>query len=219
MLRHLQFKIHHHGCWDTESSEKFENIITSNLSPFVVIKETPKGNVFQGLRKITGPEQDINNYIKFLQGREEMLDLKVVSRAPEKAIIFTKPLLVTSTYSTLMQNNATFLEPPKTTGGYEYLNVLVQEPRLMISLLNDLEEIGEVKVQKIGKYKGPETLFKITDKQKAALETAVAHGYYHYPRKTTVEELAKISGISRSTFQEHLRKAEAKLIPKYIGEW
>jgi len=39
------------------------------------------------------------------------------------------------------------------------------------------------------------------------------HGYYTWPRKADLGVLARQAGVSVSTFQEHLRKAEAKLLP------
>lgn len=54
---------------------------------------------------------------------------------------------------------------------------------------------------------------KLTEKQRNAVESATAEGYYEYPRKTDVKRLAKKNKLSFSTFQEHLRKAENKLIP------
>jgi len=54
---------------------------------------------------------------------------------------------------------------------------------------------------------------KLTDKQEKALSSAVKEGYYGYPRKITLKKLAKIANISISTFQFHLAKAEAKLLP------
>jgi hypothetical protein len=59
---------------------------------------------------------------------------------------------------------------------------------------------------------------KLTSKQRRALELAVKHGYYFFPRKTTLEDLAKGMHVSYSTFQAHLRKAEHKLIP-YLYSW
>jgi len=55
----------------------------------------------------------------------------------------------------------------------------------------------------------------LTGRQKDAITLAVKNGYYSVPRKIDVKELAKMSGLSFSTFQVHLRKAEAKLIPFY----
>jgi len=54
---------------------------------------------------------------------------------------------------------------------------------------------------------------KLSLKQKEAIELAVKYGYYDYPRKISLEELAKIVGVRRQTFQENLRRAEKKLIP------
>lgn len=60
---------------------------------------------------------------------------------------------------------------------------------------------------------------KITTKQRKALELAMKHGYYSYPRKTNLKVLSKIMNLSYATFQAHLRKAEQKLISSlYSGE-
>lgn len=53
---------------------------------------------------------------------------------------------------------------------------------------------------------------ELSKKQKNALELAIREGYYSYPRKIDVHELAKLMKISYSTYQEHLRKAEGKII-------
>jgi predicted DNA binding protein len=57
---------------------------------------------------------------------------------------------------------------------------------------------------------------ELTEKQKSAIELAIKNGYYKYPRKTSVEKLAKISKVSFSAFHAHLRKAEQKLLPFYF---
>lgn len=53
----------------------------------------------------------------------------------------------------------------------------------------------------------------LSDRQRNALELAIKRGYYAYPRKTELTELAKISGLAVSTFHAHLRKAENKIMP------
>jgi len=58
----------------------------------------------------------------------------------------------------------------------------------------------------------------LTDKQKQAMNLAIKHGYYNYPRKTDVKKLAKLSGLSFSTFHAHLRKAEQKLLPFFFTQ-
>ncbi len=53
---------------------------------------------------------------------------------------------------------------------------------------------------------------ELTSKQKKAFELALKNGYYEFPRKTELKELAKEFGVSISTYQAHLRKAERKIM-------
>ena len=53
-----------------------------------------------------------------------------------------------------------------------------------------------------------------TDKQKRAFELAVENGYYDIPKRIDLRRLAKVMEISIATYQEHLKRAEAKIIPK-----
>lgn len=58
---------------------------------------------------------------------------------------------------------------------------------------------------------------ELTEKQTDALLKAHRYGYYVSPRQITTENIARGVGLSRSTFEEHLRKAEnhvmASLVP------
>ena len=73
-----------------------------------------------------------------------------------------------------------------------------------------LSYIKEEKIENIGILN---ILPKLTKKQDKAVYSAINEGYYEYPRKIDVKNLASKAGVSFSTFQEHLRKAENKLIP------
>jgi len=59
----------------------------------------------------------------------------------------------------------------------------------------------------------PKIYPKLSLKQKEALELAVKEGYYNFPRKLDLEDLAKIAKVKRQTYMENLRRAENKLIP------
>ncbi|PCR92302.1 bacterio-opsin activator domain-containing protein [Natrinema ejinorense] len=58
----------------------------------------------------------------------------------------------------------------------------------------------------------------LTDRQFGALQRAYLGGYFEWPRPTTGEELAQSMGVSRPTFHEHLRTAEAKLCQAFLGD-
>jgi len=51
---------------------------------------------------------------------------------------------------------------------------------------------------------------RLTEKQRAALETAYSAGYFDWPRGTNGEEVSDRLGVTPSTFTQHLRAAERK---------
>lgn len=53
---------------------------------------------------------------------------------------------------------------------------------------------------------------ELTDRQLAALQLALEAGYYEQPRTCSISELAERTTVARATFEEHLRKAENKLL-------
>jgi len=62
----------------------------------------------------------------------------------------------------------------------------------------------------------PQVMPFLTKQQKKVLEIAVENNYYDYPRKIELKDLAKIAKISLSTFREHLRRAEKRVMPDLI---
>jgi predicted DNA binding protein len=56
----------------------------------------------------------------------------------------------------------------------------------------------------------------LTRKQMDALLTAYGSGYYSLPRKANVKDIADKKRVPRTTYQEHLKKAENKLVASLI---
>lgn len=52
----------------------------------------------------------------------------------------------------------------------------------------------------------------LTGRQTDSILAAHRSGYYSSPRRTTTEILSRGAGVSRSTFEEHLRKAENRVL-------
>ncbi|MBU7042443.1 MAG: helix-turn-helix domain-containing protein [Theionarchaea archaeon] len=56
----------------------------------------------------------------------------------------------------------------------------------------------------------------LDEKEKSDIARAFEEGYYDFPRKKNVLEIAEKFGIPRSTYQLHVRKAESKIIKNYL---
>ncbi len=57
----------------------------------------------------------------------------------------------------------------------------------------------------------------LSESQAEALAAALEAGYYEIPRETTTAEVAAELDIARRTFEEHLRRAENKLVESMIA--
>jgi predicted DNA binding protein len=92
----------------------------------------------------------------------------------------------------------------------------------LTDLVEALKEVGEsVRLRKLtridGETGGLESdtvtldLFDVTEKQREAVTTAVAAGYYSRPRETSFDRLADELDISKSALSQRLNAVESKL--------
>ncbi|PSP81658.1 DNA-binding protein [Halobacteriales archaeon QS_4_69_225] len=63
---------------------------------------------------------------------------------------------------------------------------------------------------------GEDLLSPLTDRQLEVFETAVEEGYYDVPRQATHKDIADNLGCAPSTVDEHLRKAESRVVTGLI---
>ncbi|MDY6764770.1 MAG: bacterio-opsin activator domain-containing protein [Halobacteria archaeon] len=57
---------------------------------------------------------------------------------------------------------------------------------------------------------------RLTEKQLTVLQKAYVSGFFEWPRTTDGDKLSKSMDISRSTFHQHLRAAEKKLVEEFF---
>lgn len=114
----------------------------------------------------------------------------------------------------LMNAGVYFPGPYEINEGKVKFGVMGQ-PKQLREFLNGVKKIiPEFNVVSVtnGKFLTGSPLENLTEKQREALAVAFENGYYDIPRKVTSMDLAKRSGLDSSTFIEHRRKAEQRLL-------
>lgn len=122
-------------------------------------------------------------------------------------------------------HNVMVVPPAAFSEGRCYARVLSFEEKATRAMFSSLQSAG--KAELISKRDLPydflpssvwvHSIFgDLTGKQRGALLNAHRHGYYLSPRKVGTEEVSKASGVSRSTFEEHLRKGENRIMDALI---
>lgn len=121
------------------------------------------------------------------------------------------------------EHNCLYQPPTIHRQGWEHYTVIAFDEADVQALLQELEADRDIEVLSktaITEQQIPHSMLApvdqlfedITERQLAALRLALESGYYEQPRKTSLRELAEQTSVARSTYEEHLRKAENKLL-------
>jgi predicted DNA binding protein len=127
--------------------------------------------------------------------------------------------------STILQDeNCWYVQPLIFEGGKAHYRVICQDREGIRRAVDRMENMGygvdlislkdfnfvsfatEVFLSSSSIFSG------VTEKQLAALTEAFSLGYFDEPKRVDMDYLAGRAGISRSTYSEHLRKAESRII-------
>jgi len=84
--------------------------------------------------------------------------------------------------------------------------------------MENLPESVAFSIEQVGQYTPSERdlLSMLTDRQQEVFRTAVELGYYEIPRHATHEDIADRLGCAPSTVDEHLRKAESRVLSALV---
>jgi len=128
-----------------------------------------------------------------------------------------------TTLDWIMESDCLFIPPIKIHGGRETYHVVGFDRgaarRLLARFRNnggaDIASLKEVDLRTLDRASFlplMDPLSAMTPMQASALATSMAMGYYQQPRKTSTGKIAATLKVPRTTFQEHRKKAESKLM-------
>lgn len=86
---------------------------------------------------------------------------------------------------------------------------------------DDSPDAMDIEVAEIGRFRGrlDELATTLSDRQREAVDAALALGYYEQPRTATQADVAAELDCSPQTAGTHLRKAESKVMRAVLAEW
>jgi predicted DNA binding protein len=124
----------------------------------------------------------------------------------------------------IIKNDCWHVPPALFKGGWEEYRVFSWDKENITALVEDIRGMGgRVKVVSL-RPKGRQSISKdmvipsstiladLTGKQIDTLLDAYNLGYFDMPARVDLDSMAQRAGVARSTYAEHLRKAQAKLL-------
>jgi len=205
-----------HDCIIGNRCEKF-NVTTIGIS-FNVFRER-RITYSPQIQTIHGEEKNIRKFIKDLRKDNRIKNLEVEGNTIFLIEVRKEKIPASFYHSKLIHVKPVFVD----TKGYEFWEVASWHKSILLEFIKHLERnIKNVEVLKIQQTNLTDIYFsrlmpKLTQNQKVVIELAFERGYYKWPKKTNFGELSKLRGISISTFREHLKRAEEKLMPNLMN--
>ncbi len=134
------------------------------------------------------------------------------------------PRLTPNVTFTLEKHNMLKIPPIVYRDGWEWYNTVAFKQDDIRGFLTDLSRFAD-QVEIVSKTSNHEfaardnltvstasILGRLSRKQLWALREALRSDYYDVPKRTTTKKIAKLIGIPHTTYEEHLRKAEGKVM-------
>ena len=194
------------------------DILGVPLSHFV--KDNKINTIVGGI--ISGSEQNKKRFIKDLKNDKRV---KKVEQHLDFILIYAQhPLSRETTAELKIFYNPQYIQAKPITiskDGWEYWEVACLEREELNKLVQAAKKyyhgkLFSIKEEKLRRITSLELAPSLTDKQFESVKLAFKEGYYKYPRTQTIAKLAQLTKKSYSTFQEHLSKAENRIIDYFL---
>ncbi len=187
------------GCWVGDLSRKYPNLEIKiysliNFDGFCTARAFIKDLGLEHIRYIKNHENVYN--IKTYKDSDYISTIKVLCNCP-----LTEDFIKSGAIPTT---------PVNVSCGYAQWDAPLEDDIDIIELMSKLRRRGLTAM--IRKAKDSE----LTKRQREVLIKAISEGYYDYPRRITLTQLANKLNMSKGALSEILRRIESKIIKSYI---
>jgi predicted DNA binding protein len=179
------------------------------------LPDSSDGKAGKSLIEIRGNEKEIKSIPDALKDNPFICKLQIskVGKASILGAIEVNDCAICKA----VQGTDCFLTHGVTTeDGALLLKIVAGERKSVRDFIFRLEEDG-CKV-KIVSLRDPEKEEILTERQEEILRTAYELGYFEYPKKVSIKELAEKLNMSISTLSEMLRKSEKRVLEYYFSD-
>lgn len=175
----------------------------------LVVQDDPENRVASAMESLVGVRDRVTD------GDRSVL---LTRRCPKASVDTVDPILA--------DHECILVPPLRYSGGRKLCRVWAFDEERLTALYHELRERWSVEVEAkraITRLRLDSPMLSLqtvlptlSERQRAVLEVAHARGYYAIPRETTTAAIADELGLARRTAEDHLRRAEGKLVDAVI---
>ncbi len=193
--------------WVTEVTNRFGATLN------VVEQKPAGGKALQSLVEIDPGEADPNEVVESLRSSRFVHSVEAIV-PPKGRILATLQVANCHACQELARSECFLTDATATEGGGLEWRLLAPRRSSIEALVTTLKDRGiPVELVSIKTVKGSGAL---TDRQARVVSLAYELGYFEFPKKINLTDLAKKLGVSKAALSETLRTGEEKILHAYF---
>jgi predicted DNA binding protein len=207
-----KFKLKHIGCW-TQGLKIFRSdFITHNTLSLTE-------DFVQDITEVSATNSAEKEKIKkYFENCRLIKKAEMLQETDKKLLIqiFTDTSKIKSVVHIVLKNKCFPSKKVPLVDGWEVWTIASTRKSYLKKAIDEIQRLGEFRLLYIKKstFDG----FNLSPSQEKILKIAISHGYYNWPKKTSIKRIARQLNLSSATVAEHLRKAEIKIINREFGK-
>ncbi|HID73591.1 MAG TPA: hypothetical protein EYP43_00920 [Thermoplasmata archaeon] len=185
-------------------------VVTSEFDVRIrVLDCIPDGDRMRDLAEIDLNRGDLDAIVECIRAHGDVVGVEVEQVEKDRAWVVVTARNCTGCL--LLKRHRCFLLQAETSGRSEITwKVVFTEKRHLQELVFALKEAGiEVRIMRISKFAEKESL---TERQEQMIRQALALGYYDFPKRIGIRDLAAKFNVSTATLSETLRRGQKKIL-------
>ena len=190
-------------------------LLTDRMQATVnVVEQKQLGDgLLQSFVEVEPGESDPSAIVEALQSNPDIVDVQAI--VPQKGkILATLQVRDCRACHTLAESECFLTDATAAKAGGLEWHILAPDRAAVKNLVATLRQRGLA--VEIASIRSARAAGLLTDRQQSVISLAYKLGFFEYPKKVNLTQLAKKLGVSKSTLSEIMRTGEAKILHAYF---
>lgn len=220
--KQVRLALWHPGCWTLGVTAEHDGTHLIEKSLYTA-NDVIKGDFVLVARGSSAVDEVVGT----IDGYDVVDDVAVLKQSEGRARVVVNYERESSIVPEIVNSDFMPIEPVHITGGEEYWTVLVRSS-VLSDVVEQMEADYDVEMNSITEVDPKESVAfadvvdrihdDLSPRQRELMFEAREAGYYNWPRDVSANDVAERTDISASTFLEHIRRGEQKILQSVFEE-
>lgn len=218
----VKLYLKHDACWTYKTSDFKVKSEIKYIIPLIT-----KNSIFEIAEIYSEYKNELYDFLSAI-GKRSNNNIEMItidrSRSGKSALLYYFKNFNDSVTRVMMENNAIIAKLLIDNGIEEWHTYFFGgKDEVLRSLIDSLNRINikveniEIEKSKITKLKNDLLILNsLTPTEREILITAVRLGFFEYPKRVRLEDLAEMFGVTKVTLDKHIRNGLRKILTQYI---